>query len=105
MKLLLTSIIVATLASPIASIAQTAQPQLSRAQVRADLRQIEQAGYNPARRDDVSYPADIQAAEMRVAARDGLDGGRSSMGGAPTSTSESGHATANHGRNSLFSHH
>jgi hypothetical protein len=27
------------------------------------------------------------------------------MGGAPNSTSESGHATANHGRNSLFSHH
>jgi hypothetical protein len=38
---------------------------LSRAQVRAELAQLEKAGYNPSV-NDVGYPSNIQSAETRV---------------------------------------
>jgi Domain of unknown function (DUF4148) len=43
--------------------------QLTRAEVRHELEELEAAGYNPALGDDVDYPADIQAAEAKVAAK------------------------------------
>ncbi|WP_144147250.1 DUF4148 domain-containing protein [Paraburkholderia sp. BCC1884] len=54
-----------TLATPLASSAQSNDP-VSRSEVKAELRQIEHAGYNPARAEDASYPADIEAAEARL---------------------------------------
>ena len=59
--------LVVVLAAPVAAFAQSEQP-LTRAEVKAQLVQIEQAGYNPAIATDATYPADIQAAEARVAA-------------------------------------
>lgn len=59
--------LVVVLAAPVASFAQSEQP-VTRAEVKAQLKQLEQAGYNPATADDANYPADIQAAEARVAA-------------------------------------
>ena len=56
------------LAAPVVSFAQTNQP-VTRAQVRNELIQLEKAGYNPATLDDYDYPANIQAAEARVAAQ------------------------------------
>lgn len=58
----------AILAAPIVSFAQSSQP-VTRAQVRAELAQLEKAGYNPATAVDSTYPADIQAAEARVQAQ------------------------------------
>ncbi len=58
----------ATLGAPVLSFAQSSAP-LTRAEVRADLVRVEQAGYNPSRGDDVNYPADVQAAEARIAAQ------------------------------------
>ncbi|MBY4832941.1 DUF4148 domain-containing protein [Burkholderia dolosa] len=49
--------------------AQSAAP-LTRAQVREELIRLEAAGYDPSRGDDGEYPADIQAAEARVAAQE-----------------------------------
>lgn len=43
----------------------------TRAEVRAELIQLEQAGYNPATSDDTTYPRDIQAAEARVSQQEG----------------------------------
>jgi hypothetical protein len=60
--------LVVVLAAPVASFAQSEQP-LTRAEVKAQLKQIEQAGYKPGATDDANYPADIQAAEARVAAQ------------------------------------
>ena len=61
---------VAALASlvvaPIVSFAQQNQP-VTRAQVRAELVRLEQAGYNP--NDGYHYPANIQRAEQIVAAQ------------------------------------
>jgi hypothetical protein len=58
----------AVLAAPIVSFAQTNEP-VTRAQVRNELIQLEKAGYNPATANDYDYPANIQAAEARVAAQ------------------------------------
>ena len=43
--------------------------QITRAEVRHELEELEAAGYNPSQGDDATYPADLQAAEAKVAAR------------------------------------
>ncbi|WP_144141269.1 DUF4148 domain-containing protein [Paraburkholderia sp. BCC1884] len=57
------------LAAPALSFAQSNAP-VTRAEVRADLIRVEQAGYSPATGDDSTYPAGIQAAEAKIAAQD-----------------------------------
>jgi hypothetical protein len=70
------------LAAPVASFAQANQP-LTRAEVRAQIVQLEKAGYNPNVVNDARYPADIQAAQARVDAQDAYGGASegSSQGG------------------------
>jgi hypothetical protein len=58
-----------TLAAPALSFAQSNGP-VTRAEVRADLVRLEKAGYEPAVASDANYPADIQAAEAKVAAQE-----------------------------------
>ncbi|MFM0215683.1 MULTISPECIES: DUF4148 domain-containing protein [Paraburkholderia] len=62
------AVIAALISAPLAAFAQSNQP-VTRAQVRAELIQLEKAGYNPATSNDYDYPANIQAAEARVAAQ------------------------------------
>jgi Domain of unknown function (DUF4148) len=59
-------LIAALVAAPVASFAQSSQ-SVSRAQVHAELAQLEKAGYDP--RDWVHYPENIRAAEAKVAAQ------------------------------------
>ncbi|SEJ33637.1 DUF4148 domain-containing protein [Paraburkholderia diazotrophica] len=74
MKSLIQAVVVAAaLAAPVAAFAQSNQP-VTRAQVRAELIQLEKAGYNPSRGEDPHYPADIQAAEAKVAAQNAATG-------------------------------
>ncbi|WP_213779456.1 DUF4148 domain-containing protein [Caballeronia sp. dw_276] len=61
---------------------------ITRAQVRADLISVEKAGYDPAG-SDINYPADIQAAEARVAASHAY-GGASNDSANGTATQNSG---------------
>ncbi len=80
MKSLIPAIVVATLlAAPVASFAQAdpSNQPLTRAQVRADLVQLEKAGYNRLN-DRQEYPRNIQAAEARVAAQKAATQGDSS---------------------------
>lgn len=80
----------ATLGAPVLSFAQSNAP-LTREEVRADLVRVEQAGYNPARGNDVDYPADIQAAEAKIAATNDQPLTTQAFGGvAQNSTSASG---------------
>jgi hypothetical protein len=58
----------AMLGAPVLSFAQSNAP-LTRAEVRAALVRLERAGYSPST-DDIDYPADIQAAEAKIAAQD-----------------------------------
>ncbi|AFQ49682.1 DUF4148 domain-containing protein [Burkholderia cepacia] len=49
--------------------AQSTAP-LTRAQVREELIRLEAAGYDPSKGDDGEYPADIQAAQAKLAEQD-----------------------------------
>ena len=75
MKSLIQAVAVSiALVVPVASFAQSNAP-LARAQVVAELVQLEKAGYSPARGDDPHYPDDILAAEAKVAAQNSTVGG------------------------------
>jgi hypothetical protein len=86
MKSLIQAVAVAVaLVVPVASFAQSNGP-VTRAQVRAELVQLEKAGYSPSRGEDPHYPDDILAAEAKVAAQNDAVGGvsaGSSASGAP----------------------
>jgi hypothetical protein len=86
MKLVQSLIVAAVLAIPaVSSFAQSNAP-VTRAEVRAQLVQLEKAGYQPGR-DDPYYPADIQAAEARVSAQNAAATG---FGGVTDGASASG---------------
>ncbi|MGF6774768.1 hypothetical protein P3T18_007289 [Paraburkholderia sp. GAS199] len=89
MKSLIQAVALAViLAAPVASFAQSEQP-LTRAEVKAQLSQIEAAGYNPARAVDSTYPADIQAAEARVAAQNSATAQADTTGYGPAANGSS----------------
>ncbi|SPB13570.1 membrane protein [Caballeronia novacaledonica] len=84
MKVIQSLIIAAAVALPALSFAQSNQP-VTRAEVRAQLVELQKAGYNPAS-DQTQYPQNIQAALSRIDAAKGL-----TAYGAPVSgTSASG---------------
>ncbi|WP_025600246.1 DUF4148 domain-containing protein [Burkholderia sp. WSM2230] len=98
--------IAAAIAFPVAAHAQESGSTVTRAQVRAELVQLESVGYRPGRANDPHYPADIQAAEAKAAPR--TDAGSrisSGMGGVDSGSSESGgRFTAQVRRNFLYAH-
>ncbi len=86
MKSLIQAVVVAAaLVAPALSFAQSDAP-VTRAQVRADLVQLEKAGYRPGD-DETHYPVALQAAEARVAAQEGAASG---YGGVANNGSQSG---------------
>ncbi|MFX1765123.1 DUF4148 domain-containing protein [Paraburkholderia sp. A1RI-2L] len=97
--------IIGILLTPLASFAQTTT-SLTRAQVHAQLVQVEKAGYNPARRDN-NYPADIQAAGVRGATQESAGTlSTSGMGSSTAGSSQAGESqSAHHDRAKLFEHH
>jgi hypothetical protein len=84
-------LIAALFAAPVTSFAQSSQP-VSRAQVHAELVQLEQAGYDP--HDWIHYPENIQAAQAKVATQNATaQAAVSGYGGAADGTSRSGAAS------------
>ncbi len=78
-------------AAPVAVLAQSNSP-VTRAQVKAELAQFEQAGGRVNTSNDPYYPADVQAAQARVNAQNGNNEGyggvqAGSASGAPTAAS------------------
>jgi hypothetical protein len=102
MKSLSQFVVVAALVSaPLAAFAQSSQP-VTRAQVREELVQLHNAGYNPMG-DRNSYPAQIQAAEARVTAQQPASSQESGYGGGANGLSQTG---ARGDANGItFSHH
>ena len=102
MKSLIQAVVIAAvLAAPVASFAQSNQP-VTRAQVRAELVQLEKAGYQPGRADPY-YPADIQAAQARVATQNGTaQAAQSSFGGVGSGPSQSAHAVPANGPKAVY---
>ncbi|MDR5737634.1 MULTISPECIES: DUF4148 domain-containing protein [unclassified Caballeronia] len=83
-------VIASALAVPALAQAQN-NGALTRAEVRAQLVQLERAGYNPAS-DHATYPVNIQAAQARVNAQQGV--AESSFGGATDGAFASGRAVS-----------
>jgi len=90
MKLVQSLIIAAVVAIPAVSFAQSNEP-LTRADVRAQLIQLEQAGYNPAS-DQTQYPRNIEAAQARVDAEN--DVSAKSYGSSTSGTTAAGSRAA-----------
>lgn len=76
-------------AVPTASFAQS-HSTITRAQVRAELVQLQQVGYRVGDGDNAHYPDAIQAAQAKVAA---LNGANSSYGGVANASQSGGRAT------------
>jgi hypothetical protein len=97
MKSLIQAVVIAAaLSAPVAVFAQSNVP-VTRAQVRAELVQLENAGYRPGDGDRTTYPAQIQAAEAKVAAQNAQTAtaqnrvaDTSGMGGVVSGSSSSG---------------
>lgn len=79
---------------------------LTRAEVRAQLVQIEHAGYNPARKD-IHYPQSIQQAEARLnSSQSTAQADTTGYGSAQSAGSNSGHALTTHAASrSIYLHH
>ncbi|WP_433706588.1 DUF4148 domain-containing protein [Paraburkholderia sacchari] len=63
---------------------------LTRAQVRAELVDLENAGYHPGDGDSTDYPVEIQAAEARVAAQHAAQNAMGGVTGASTASGAPG---------------
>ena len=102
MKALFKTLMIAcALAAPVLASAQSTNEPVTRAEVRSDLVRIEQAGYNPGRKDP-SYPADIQAAEAKVAAEQSSPATAAVGGVAMDGTSQSGLSVAQPAARSIY---
>lgn len=106
-KAFVPALVIATaLAAPSFAFAQSNAP-VTRAQVRAELVQLEKAGYNPSQ-DRVNYPQQLQAAQARVNAEDGQTAYGASTAGTSQSGAANGAARANvsmSDRNSVYFGH
>ncbi|KDB08254.1 Protein of unknown function DUF4148 [Burkholderia sp. lig30] len=107
MKSLIKAVAVAVvLTAPLASFAQSNQQPLTRAQVRAELVQLEKAGYNP--NDWVNYPENIQAAQAKIAAQNsGAQADTTGYGADSAAASQSGQRVvvpANRSSSIFFGH-
>ncbi|MFK4448096.1 hypothetical protein ABH944_008253 [Caballeronia udeis] len=79
-----------TVVLPVLASAQENSAPITRAQVRAELIALENAGYHP-NKSSPYYPADIQAAEAKIHAGNAAGGDpQTSYGGVTSVNSESG---------------
>jgi hypothetical protein len=86
MKSLLKAVaIAAVFAVPAVSFAQSNQP-VTRAQVRAELIQLEQAGYRPGMGSEAHYPEELQAAQARINAQNAAASGYGGVANGATQT-------------------
>ncbi|RAR50168.1 uncharacterized protein DUF4148 [Paraburkholderia unamae] len=85
----------ALVAVPALSFAQSSQP-LTRAEVKAELVQLQKAGYQPAA-DNTQYPANVQAALARVSAVSAENGAAAAaFGGVEQGATAAGSRAAAH---------
>ena len=86
---------VAVIAVPIASLAQS-DAGLTRAQVQAEIAQLQQAGFNPANANTVDFPANMQPSDASAA------GQSSGYGPATNGTSQMGRPASTTGIKPVF---
>ncbi|WP_244817986.1 DUF4148 domain-containing protein [Caballeronia sp. Lep1P3] len=97
MKSLICAAVVATaLTIPALSFAQGSQ--ITRAQVRAELAELQSVGYHVGDGDQAHYPAAIQQAEAKLAARRG----ETAYGGAANGATQSGNRVSQADWNAMY---
>ncbi|RQT72436.1 DUF4148 domain-containing protein [Burkholderia cepacia] len=96
MYIRLTAALLVAVSASAAAPAFAHESTMSRAQVRAELVQVEQAGYRPGRANDPHYPDDLQAALTRVHANDAVtsDAAASGYGRDAVAATQSGSGPA-----------
>ncbi|WP_322104964.1 DUF4148 domain-containing protein [Paraburkholderia sp. J41] len=93
------AVVLSALVAPAASFAQSSP--VTRAQVRAELAALQQAGYRVGDGDNAHYPEAIQAAEAKVAAANGANTG---YGGVANASQAGGRAAvSNQDWNAMYS--
>jgi hypothetical protein len=98
MKSLIQSVVIAAaLTAPVAVFAQSNAP-VTRAQVKAELIQFEQAGGRANMSNDPYYPEDAQIAQARVNAQSGSQ----DVGGVAAATASGSSAKADSGKSLFF---
>ena len=95
-SLIQAAVVAAALVAPAVSFAQQSNAPLTRAQVRAELVELEKAGYNPANANTVDYPTNIQAADANAAGQD------SGYGPVASGLSQSGRTASTSGMKPVF---
>jgi hypothetical protein len=104
MKALIKTVLIAcALSAPAFAFAQATNAPVTRAEVKADLVRVEQAGYRPAAKDPY-YPAEIQAAETKIAAQQQTPEA-AQVGGVAAGSWQAGGPRALSDSQSIFSHH
>lgn len=101
MKVIQSLLVAVAVTLPVLSFAQSSQP-ITRAEVRAQLVELEKAGYNPAS-DQTQYPQNILAAQARVDAAKGNTAYGSPAGGSAVSGARSTNANIP-GFGDIYSH-
>jgi len=81
---------IAAVIAPAFSFAQSQNAPATRAQVKAELVQLQRAGYSVASGDNATYPADIQAAEAKVASQQSINEANEAYGGTQSGAAASG---------------
>lgn len=104
MKLVQSLVVAALALSAVSSFAQS-DASVSRAQVRAELVQLEKAGYRPGDGDQATYPAQIQAAEALVAGQNGAAIGYGGVSGESSASGASFKPAANISTKSIYIGH
>jgi hypothetical protein len=92
------------LGAPLASQAQTTNSPVTRAEVKADLVRVEQAGYDP-HANKQNYPADIEAAENRMSPVNADAGSDYGPGAAGTTASGNRAMPISVQSNGIYQHH
>jgi hypothetical protein len=110
-SLIYAAIAASVLAAPAVSFAQQSNNgPMTRAEVRAQLVQLENAGYHPSL-SDPHYPDNLEAAEARVAAENGTaqataaQAPTGSYGSSTSGSSQSSARVADNGPNSIYFGH
>ncbi|MDR5740426.1 DUF4148 domain-containing protein [Caballeronia sp. LZ016] len=90
------AVIATALVLPALSFAQGSQ--ITRAQVRAELAELQSVGYHVGDGDQAHYPQAIQQAEAKLAARQGA----TAYGGVSTGATQSGHGVSQADWNAMY---
>lgn len=104
MKTQLIAALLVAVSAAVAAPAFANESALTRAQVRAELVQLEAAGYAPGRANDPHYPVDLEAALSRIHADDRASASAYGSDSAPIAQSGSRLATRVADRSIYFGH-